>query len=148
MVALRKKHLLIEALIQAIGGLLTVGGVVGLLIAAFIAMAGDRLSGLGGMVFAIFSFFLGFDLYRLRNGARIILMILICPVLTVFPYGTGITVGVVALLLKASVVCTQEYRQIIEATPEMRYTTSPKTWTILAILLTVVIGAMVWWSHR
>lgn len=97
-----------------------------------------------GMTYFAFSFFyiwIGSGLRSLKNWARITSGIFAIPGLIAFPIGTLIC-GLILYLMfskKGAYICTDEYKQVIAATPHIRYRTSILV-KIAAALLLVVLG--------
>ncbi len=88
---------------------------------------------------------LGQSLRRLSNGARITAAILTIPGLLGIPVGTLVAAIILYILLspKGAYVCTSEYREVIEATPEIRYRTSPIIKVLVGIFLFFMVIALI-----
>lgn len=80
----------------------------------------------------------------LDRRARTPATILAAIGLLAFPLGTLINGYILYLLQskKGTMVFSQEYKQVIEATPEIKYKTSILIWVLLGIVLLGLLAAM------
>ena len=145
---IRKKHLSHEASVQSIGVLYLLGSVV-LVLAAAVWLLGPRPR--GGNAPDAFSFvvaaallvvgiaqgFLAVGLRRLRRWARIPVGFFSALGLLAFPLGTLINAYILYLIFsaKGTMIFSDEYKEIIRQTPEMKYRTSIVVWIFLGLLL-------------
>jgi hypothetical protein len=84
--------------------------------------------------------FIGFGLNKLKSWARISAALFAGVGLLAFPIGTLINGYILYLLLsaKGKMVFSDEYREIIEQTPEIKYKTSKVLWFFLFLLLGLI----------
>jgi len=150
---IRRAHLSHEASVKSVGVLYLIGGVVcviaviTIIFAAVVQPIGANggtpgiimvgmLSGIG-----IAQCFAAVGLRRLRRWARVVAGILAGIGLLGFPFGTIINGYILYLLFsaKGTMVFSDEYQQIIEQTPHIKYKTSiiVKIFVVLVILLVV-----------
>lgn len=148
---IRKEHLSHEASVQSIGVLYLLGSVV-LIFAAVIVLAapgprgGNRPDGFQVvlspilLLFGVGQGFLAFGLRRLRGWTRIPTGILSAFGLLGFPLGTLISAYILYLIFskKGAMVFSDEYKEIIRQTPEMKYRTSIVVWIFLGLLLLLI----------
>jgi GYF domain 2 len=154
----RKEYLSHEASTQSVGLLYLLGGGIlgltgsGVLVSGLIVQVGGQSKGMdlaAGAFFGLFllawsgvQIWLGLGLRRLRRNVRIGVTLFSVLGLLGFPLGTLIN-GYILYLLhsgKGKVVFSEPYRQVIAATPQIRYRTSPIAWLALAALVLVVIA--------
>jgi hypothetical protein len=144
----RQEHIRYEAIIKSVGILYYLGA----LLFFFSAVGGfftDQentlpvrvvvavfLAGMG-----IIQIFVGTGLRRLDARARVPAIILSCIGLLGFPIGTLINGYILCVILsrKGAAVFTDEYKNIISATPEVKYKTSKAAWIVLCLLLVVLL---------
>jgi hypothetical protein len=145
--SIRRDHIKHEASVKSIGVLYYLGA--GLLIIAGIlafvseedeslitkVLVGFVLLGLGLLQLCV-----GWGLRRLRSWSRIPTIILSAIGLLAFPIGTLIHGYIMYLVVckKGAVVFSDEYKSVIEATPDIRYKTSIVVWILLGILIAIV----------
>ena len=159
-VEIRKYHLSHEASVQSVGVLYLLGSVV-LILAAALWLVGPLP--LGGNAFVRFELgfaaglllvgiaqcFLAFGLRRLRKWTRIPTGILSAFGLLGFPLGTLISAYILYVIFskKGAMVFSDEYKEIIRQTPEMKYRTSIVVWIFLGLLVLLIavgiIGAVI-----
>lgn len=151
--ALRREHLTHEASIQSVGSLYCLGGFLVALVAvaslvggavgssetgpAAVGVGAGMAVVLGGI--AAIQFWVGLGLRRLNPKATIPATILAAIGLFGFPLGTLIN-GYVLYLLhsrKGKVVLGEGYREIVQATPHIRYKTP--AWLIVVVVLLVLL---------
>jgi len=89
--------------------------------------------------------FVGFGLRRLKPWARVVGGIFCGLGLLGFPLGTIINAYFLYLLFgkKGVRVFSDEYKDVIAATPDVKYRTSKVTWIVLGVFLLVVVGLIV-----
>ncbi len=133
------------------------GGILAGLVAAGALVETPSLASAEGAVIAailalgVFQLWVGFELRKLRPRARIPAVILSVLGLLNFPIGTIIGAYFLYLLLgrKSSVVLSENYKQVVAATPHIRYKTPVFVWILLglvllacaAIIVTAVLGS-------
>ncbi len=153
---IRRAHLNHEASIKALGALYYLGAI-GLLAVGIIEMVAPSDDSVGvRLMIAVFAlglgglyFWIGRGLRGLKSRARIPAVILAVIGLLGFPVGTLINGYILYLLLsaKGTMVFSDEYKQIIADTPDIKYRTSIIVWIFLGLLVALVaaafIGAMV-----
>ncbi len=147
---LRKKHLQVEASIQAIGRLWLLSAAICLLMTLIMMLSvidgpGRSLSTLG-LTFLYLSIggivgWTGYQTNRLNPQARVPAIALACLGLLAVPVGTLITIYFLILLLgsKGRFIMTEEYLQIVRETSHIKYKTPLLFW-LLAVL---IIGGLV-----
>jgi hypothetical protein len=159
---IRKSHLSHEASLQSIGCLYLLGGICGIFLGLFyigtgIALVGNVLPqqqggqqidgqapgvvaiGLGVVALALscFQLYAGRSMQTLNASGKIAAIIISVIGLLGFPCGTLISVFALYLLLssKGEMIYSPQYKEIIQATPHIRYQTSIIVWIFLFILL-------------
>ena len=160
---IRKSHLNHEANIQSFGCLYTLGGILGILAAIFyiglgiFIMAGGENSQAGvnpmaagimttliGVVFlaiAVAQLFAGRSMQTLNPSGKILAIIISAIGLLGFPCGTIISGYLLYLLLsaKGEMVFSSAYKEVMQATPHIRYRTSIIVWIFLFLLIGVIL---------
>jgi len=135
--AVRRQHMVCEQNIHSIAGLMILGGLLaalGSFVFAFVFavvfpvstnFAGTFLAGSCG-VLAAGHLIVSVGLFRLRAWARPWAILISALWLFAFPFGTLIAVGAIFMLVRpaASVVLTDDYKQLITRTPHIRLKTS------------------------
>jgi len=167
---IRTSHLSHEANIQGIGCLYLLGGIGGLLLSLFyfgtgIAMLsnmvpagpggpqvdtvgpGIMLLGFAVVVLAIscLQLYAGRSMQTLNASGKIPAVIISVIGLLGFPCGTMISAFALYLLLspKGEMVYSPQYKEIVQATPHIRYKTSIIVWILLFILLGVIASGII-----
>jgi hypothetical protein len=165
---IRKSHLSHEANIQSFGCLYTLGGIMGILIGIFyigigifVMAGGENLPGsarsadvnpmvagimttLIGVVFlaiAVAQLFAGRSMQTLNPSGKILAIIISAIGLLGFPCGTIISGYLLYLLLsaKGEMVFSSAYKEVMQATPHIRYRTSIIVWIFLFLLIGVIL---------
>ncbi len=131
--ALRRQHMVCEQNIHSIAGLMVLGGLLAALGSIVFAVvfavstnfAGIFLAGSCG-VLAAGHLIVSVGLFRLQAWARPWAILISTLWLLAFPFGTLIAVGAIFMLVRpaASVVLTDDYKQLIIRTPHIRHKTS------------------------
>lgn len=154
---IRKEHLNTEASIKSLGFLhyLISLGIIRLSI-SFLSqyegkshyggvaeVAGALAEPLIGAVllgFAIFQFFTGSAIRKLKPWGRIAAIILSGIGLLAFPVGTLINAYILYVLIarKGKMVFSARYKEIIAATPHVKYRTSKTVWVVLGVLIVIL----------
>lgn len=147
---IRKDHLNHEASIKSIGILYLLSGpifvVLGIL-PVFGGVSVDVLEVVLSITFVVLGLaqiWTGEKLRKLSSRARIPAAIFAGIGLLGFPLGTIVGIYFLYLLLgkKGRMVLSEPYREVIAATPHIRYKTSIVVWILLALLVVaVVVGA-------
>ncbi len=149
---IRRQHLNHEASIKAIGALYYLGaiGLIGLGITGIVGSGSEGAAtkillvvfalGMGGLYFWI-----GHGLRGLQSRAKIPAVILAVIGLLGFPIGTLINGYILYLLLsaKGTMVFSDEYKQIIADTPDIKYRTSIIVWVFLGLIVALVAAAFI-----
>jgi hypothetical protein len=162
---IRTSHLSHEANLQSIGCLYILGGILGLFIGLFycgtgISMAtnmipqrpgrapvdfmvpGLMLVGLGVVVLGLscFQLYAGRTMQTLNAKGKIPAIIVSAIGLLAFPCGTLISAVALYLLLspKGEMIYSPQYKEIVQATPHIRYKTSIIVWILLFLLLGLI----------
>jgi hypothetical protein len=160
---IRKSHLSHEANIQSFGCLYTLGGILGILGAIFYIglgifimaggenpqagvnpMAAGILTTLIGVVFlaiAVAQLFAGRSMQTLNPSGKILAIIISAIGLLGFPCGTLISGYLLYLLVsaKGEMVFSSAYKEVMQATPHIRYRTSIIVWIFLFLLIGVIL---------
>lgn len=151
---IRKEHLKHEASIQGIGSLWILGGAVGALVAAsvllgIISNGGSSAFELGfvaiyGAVGGV-SLWTGIKVRGLRREGRVPGLVLGAIGLLGIPVGTLISIYILYMLgsKKGEFVMSDEYRGIIERTPDIKYRTSIVVWIVLGLFVLLALGGMI-----
>lgn len=159
---IRRAHIKHEASIKSIGLLYGLGTIV-LTISAFsiIVSAVDQFARSGGaadvggwvatlatgIVFILLATMLGTAAYGIRGlkpWARIVAIILSAIGLLAIPIGTILSAYILYLLLskKGSMIFSPQYKEIIAATPEVKYKTSIIVWIVLGLFLLLIVAGL------
>lgn len=147
--AVRERYLKQEASIQSIGTLylLGCGLLVVLGVAAFFGRPpfGSGTSGLLFLFFAAAEGGIGWYLRKLDSRAKVPATILAIFGLFAFPVGTLISAYILYLLhsAKGKYVFSPEYRDVIAATPHIRYRLSIVTWVLIVIIIGLLVLGLV-----
>ena len=93
------------------------------------------------LAISVFQFSTGLGLRKLKSWARISGIVLSCLGLLGFPIGTLISVYILYLLVskKGQFVFTDEYQQVMAATPHIKYKTSVVVWIFLGLLVVLFL---------
>jgi hypothetical protein len=147
--AIRRAHINHEASIKAVGILYYLGGVGGTLagIASLVGAAGDAESlfmGLFLVAFGAVSLAGGWGVRALRPWGRIAGCVLSALGLLGFPIGTLVNAYILYLYLskKGRTIFAPEYKDVIAATPHVKYRTSIVIWVFLALVVGLVVLAV------
>ncbi|MES2594631.1 MAG: hypothetical protein V4662_04820 [Verrucomicrobiota bacterium] len=149
--AIRQAHIKTEATVKSVGTLYYLGmfllGVVGVmtLVSGFGQSKGEDIGlGIFFLVISIAQGFLAYGLRRLRSWARWPSVVLSMIGLLGFPMGTIINVVILFSLLgaKANMVFSPAYKEIIAATPQVKYKSSVVVVVLLVILVLILIGVV------
>lgn len=162
--AIRKEHIKTEASIKSIGILYYLGSMGIFVVALSMLMASGsdetntvrdgRVAGLLGATWlgaallgalAVFQFVTGTAIRKFKPWSRIAVGILSGIGLLGFPVGTLINAYILYLIFskKGQMVFSESYKEIIAATPHVKYKTSKVVWILLGILVATFIGVMV-----
>ncbi|SMP61862.1 hypothetical protein SAMN06265222_107176 [Neorhodopirellula lusitana] len=143
--SIRRAHLNHEVSVKSIRSLYIIGAVL-------LALAGSLLvlnpqefgsaatQGYVCLVLAVIQFGTAIGLYALRPWSRVSAVILSLLGLLAFPIGTLFSVYFLYLLLcqKGTVVFSEHYKEVIAATPQVRYKTSKVVWGVLILFLGLI----------
>lgn len=160
----RKAHISHEASIKSIGVLYLLGGILLIVISMVIVVtsvgSGRETVNLVAAVLGVVYLGLGslqlataFGLRKLAPWSRWISVVFSSIGLIGFPIGTLISAYFLYLLLsqKGTMVFSDEYKAIINATPHVKYKTSIVVWILLFILLAFIalaIGSALLFGNR
>ncbi len=165
---IRKSHLNHEANIQSFGCLYTLGGIMGILIGIFyigigifVMAGGENLAGsarsadvnpmVAGIITALIGLvvlaigvaqlFAGRSMQTLNPSGKILAIIISAIGLLGFPCGTLISGYLLYLLVsaKGEMVFSSAYKEVMQATPHIRYRTSIIVWIFLFLLIGVIL---------
>ena len=155
---IRKRYLSHEASVKSIGLLYWIGGVFGalatiayLILAVGLLTKGDP-TGVITLLLAVFmggisafQIALARGLRHLQPWSRIGTIVLSAIGLLGFPIGTLISAYILYLVgsQKGVYVFSPEYKQIIAATPHLKYKTSIVVWILLGLVIAVIALAIV-----
>ena len=100
-------------------------------------------TGVALLIVGILQFVVGFEIRKLKSWARIAAGIMSGIGLLGFPVGTVINAYILFLLFgkKGQMVFSTDYKEIMAATPHIKYKTSKWVWIIL-IFVVLFIGGM------
>jgi hypothetical protein len=142
--AIRNEFLKHEASVKSIGLLYYLGAGFTFLIGLGAALGGAARSDAGGASVSFFffalgagQFWLGHGLRKLKRWARIPTAILSGIGLLAVPIGTLINGYILYLIFsaKGKMVFSDEYREVMEQTPHIKYRTSLLVWILFALVL-------------
>lgn len=153
--AIRRAHISHEASIKAVGFLYYLGGV-GVTLAGIMGLASGGAEALVVsalmLLIGVGQFFAGWGVRGLTKWGRVLGCIVSALGLLAFPIGTAINAYVLYLFLskKGRTIFSPEYKDVIAATPHVKYKTSIIVWIFLALVLgLIVLGvAMPYFSGR
>ena len=140
---IRREHIKHEASVKSVGFLY-------FLAAAFLILIGGLgvvSPGSGGVLAVVFvvigavQIWVGVGLRKLKPWARTPTGILSGLGLILFPIGTLINAYVLYLVFsnKGRMVFSEEYQQVIEQTPHIKYKTSVLVWIVLIVLVALLV---------
>ena len=144
---IRREHIKHEASVKSIGILYFIGAFFVVISAVGITLDSSELPlssriGIGVVLgsIGVLQFLVGVGLRRLKSWARIPTGILSGIGLLAFPVGTLINGYILYLVFstKGSMVFSDRYREVIAATPHIKYRTSIVIWILLGILLLIL----------
>ena len=143
--AIRRAHISHEASIKAVGFLYYLGGV-GVTLAGIFGLAGGGerqavITAAVMLVIGIGQFFAGWGVRGLTKWGRVVGCVLSALGLLAFPIGTAINAYILYLFLskKGRTVFSPEYKDVIAATPHVKYKTSILVWIFLALVLALIV---------
>lgn len=147
---IRLEHIKHEASIRSIGMLYYLSGglmcvlAIALLTGAFATQREPLMMGFAVLYLGIgaLMLFVARGVRTLRSWARTTTIVLAAIGLLGFPLGTLINAYILYLMLskKGKRIFEDDYKDIIEATPHVKYRTSIVVWIVLGILLLAIIG--------
>jgi hypothetical protein len=157
--AIRREHIKHEASVKGLGSLYLIG--------AFIAVVGGATALVGALsdgseavqaglmgvliVLGILGFWVGLGIRKLNAGARIVAGVLtgLNLVLSIFALPSSVIAVLINTYIlnllfskKGAMVFSTPYKDIIAATPHVKYKTSMAVWIILGILVLVIVGGV------
>ena len=156
---IRKKFLSHEASVKSVGLLYWLGSIFVLIAAGMylfmgIALLSEQEAAAGitmliaapiALVIAVLQMFLAVGIRKLKPWARICAIVLSAIGLIGFPIGTLISAYILYLMVskKGIYVFSDEYKQVIAATPHLKYKTSLIVWVLVGVLAVFVVSAIV-----
>ena len=149
---IRLTHLGHEAAIKSIGLLYYFSAFAVMLSAAAYAMqisiepiAVNFTFALGLLGLGIFQFWIAVQVRRLRSSARIPIIIFSIIGLMGFPIGTVISAYILYVILckKGRYILSEEYAEIVRATPDIKHHTSIVIWLLLIFFLMFIAAVMI-----
>jgi hypothetical protein len=149
--ALRREHISHESSIKAVGLLFYLGGAL-VTIGAATALVSLVSSGamapmlpLALVALGLAQLFAGWGVRRLRVSGRNVGGAISVLGLLKFPYGTMINAYILYLLFskKGRTIFSPEYKDVIAATPDIKYRTSILIWIFLAVVILALGAAIV-----
>jgi hypothetical protein len=151
---IRQTHLKHEASIKSIGTLYVLGGFFGVLGGLGLIFQGVTGGGIGLIELLILIVVLfvsvlqivsAFGLRRLAPWARTTSSVVAALGLLAVPIGTLISLYFLYLLLskKATMIFSEEYQDVLQATPHIKYKTSIVVWIFLLLLLGLIVAVIV-----
>jgi len=154
--AIRQAHIKTEASIKSVGILYWLAAIAVVIASIPIITAAidhsdmtvlQLATGVGLLALGILQFIVGFEIRRLKGWARIAVAILSGIGLLGFPIGTLINAYILFLFFgkKGRMIFSPPYKEIIAATPHVKYKTSKWVWIIL-IVVVLFIGAVLAFS--
>lgn len=159
--AIRKKYISHEASVKSIGTLYMLGGIIGLLLTVGYVFAAASASTRGGDAagsaailivlaaisggMAVFQIVVARGLWQLLPWARIAATVLSCIGLLGVPLGTIISAYFLYLLQseKGTMVFSDQYKEVIRATPHIKYRTSLIVWILLGALIALILVGVI-----
>jgi hypothetical protein len=141
--AIRRAHIGHEASTRSVGLLYYLGGIL-VTVAAIVslsqggAVVAALLLGLG-----VAQLFAGWGVRALRAWGRVVGSVLSAIGLLGFPVGTLINTYILYLFFskKGRTIFSPAYKDVIAATPEVKYSTSIVIWILLALVVALVLAA-------
>jgi hypothetical protein len=152
---IRRQFIDCEANVRTIAGVLMLGGVFvagSCAIPGFVFVAQHGMSGLGAAalmglvaIFGIAQVVVGFQLQSFRQSARTGAIVFCAIWLLFIPVGTILGGVCLWYLMRpaARFVFTQQYFDIIQRTPQVRFRTNPASWGILIAILFGFVGLII-----
>lgn len=148
---IRRSHLNHEASVKSVGFLYCLGG-----LAIFAGGVFSLIGGAGSqeteaiatgavlVLLGALQFYCGLGIRRLKRWTRIPVGILSGLGLLAFPLGTLINAYILYLVFSAKgrMVLSDEYKQVIADTPEIKYKTSILVWVLLVIVLVFIAAGI------
>jgi len=146
--AIRRAHISHEASIKSVALLYYLGGVLVTLSALAMLMVSTQPVGTATAVVllavGVAQLFAGWGVRALRGWGRNVGTVLSAIGLLGFPVGTLVNIYILYLFLskKGRTVFSPAYKEIIAATPDVRYRTSILVWIFLALLAVLIVVAV------
>lgn len=148
---IRQKHLTHEASAKSIGFLYWFGAVMmglsslAVIIPTWLRAPGELIGVLPILIAAVLFGWLGTAMRRLSKTGRIFATILATIGLIGFPIGTIINAYILWLMwsAKGKVVYSDAYKDVIAATPHIKYKTPTWVWLVLLALIVLIVIAVV-----
>jgi hypothetical protein len=144
--AIRREHINHEASIKAVGFLYYIGGVA-VTISGIVTLGGKDGPAMAVvlMLVGVAQFFAGWGVRGLTKWGRVAGCILSGLGLLAFPIGTLINAYILYLFLskKGRTIFAPEYKDVIAATPHVKYKTSIVVWIFLALIGALILFGIV-----
>jgi len=147
---IRQEHIKHETSVRSIGILYYLSG--GLMVVASLAMIAGSFSGqskafmmgmgVGYLAIGVLMLFVARGVRKLLPWARTTTIVLAAIGLLGFPLGTLLNGYILYLMLskKGKRIFEADYKDIIEATPHVKYRTSIVVWIVLGLLVVAFVG--------
>lgn len=157
--AIRKEYINHETNVKSIGTLYFLGGLIFIMVFLVMLTSDEsrfgkmkdqlQLTVIGGAL-VVLLFGLGFGLRNLKRWVRIPTILLAAIGLLGFPIGTIINAYILYLVggKKGQMVFSEEYQQVIAATPHVKYKSSLLSCFLLLLLIFAVVGLITYFASR
>jgi len=141
--AIRRAHINHEASIKAVGFLYYLGGVA-LTIGGLASIASGTPTWIFLLAAGVAQLFAGYGVRALKKWGWVLGLVISGLGLLAFPIGTLINAYILYLFVakKGRTIFTPEYREVIAATPDVRYKTSIIVWILLALMAGFILFAV------
>ena len=150
--SVRNAHIRHEATLKSIGLLFYLGALFGLLVGSSMLISGSSVQGayylgfgVAMLVIGLAQLWVGFKMRRLHSASRVPATMLSVLWLLNFPVGTVISLFIIYAInnKKGRYILSADYQDIIDATPDIKYRTSPVILFIFLVFLLLIVAAIV-----
>ena len=151
--AVRSAHIAHEATLRSVGLLYYLGAIFLVMLAITTLYRGtpadvpttlsDPAAAALALAIAAALALAGYGLHKIKPWARVPVMSISTLGLFYFPVGTMICGYILYMVLnkKGQVIFSQEYQEIIKATPQIGYRTPLIAWVLLGLILLIIVSA-------